>query len=267
MPFINILSLYLISMSVAAVYWAVHIKTLNGSNYGRAILWLCIAVCFYILGYTMELNASSPSRIAFWNLIEYIGIPFVSALWLTTSLMYTGHFTRHKKMLCAAIFVIPVITMILRFSNEYHHLYFSSVSFEEKYGGLIFIKTPGPWMYVQLVHSMLMIFVSMGLFIHDSVKSEEKQAGKILFTTAASIFAVIGLIFSMAKPFDLSIDYMACCLPVTCIMVILAIARYDLLETKSIARARVFEASSDAILLVNRQNKVLDYNSCAKTAF
>ncbi|OJU08499.1 MAG: hypothetical protein BGN88_14885 [Clostridiales bacterium 43-6] len=267
MLLINLVSLYLISMVVSSIYWAVHIRTLNGSSFARTMLLLCLAVCFYILGYTLELNSSEPHQILFWNMVEYIGIPFVSALWLTTGLQYTGHFHRYKKILFAAIFIIPIITMLLRFTNSYHHLYFTSLKFMDEYGILTLVKTPGPWMFVQLVHSMSMILLTMALFVHDSVKSEVKQKGKIILTIIASVFAVLGLIFTYLKPFGLTIDYMACFLPIPCIMVILAIARYDFLETKSIARSRVFEASSDAILLVNRRYNVLDYNKSAKQLF
>ena len=263
----NIISLYLIAMAVVAVYWSAYVRTLNGSIFTRTIFLLCIAMCFYIMGYAMELNAQTPSQIEFWNMVEYIGIPYVSALWLTTALQYTGHFTRRKIALLAAIYIIPIITMVLRFTNEYHHLYFATVSYVEEYGRYIFVKTIGPWMYVQLAHSMLMILVSMSLFVYDSVKSEEKKQGKIRLTIAASVFAVAGLILMQVKPFAFTIDYMALFLPITCVLVILAIARYDLLETKSMARSKAFEFSTNAILLINRRHRILDYNSSAKQLF
>ena len=263
----NIISLYLIAMAVVAVYWSAYVQTLNGSSFTRTSFLLCIAMCFYILGYAMELNAQIPLQIEFWNKVEYIGIPFVSALWLTTALQYTGHFTRRKILLLAAIFVIPIITMILRFTNEYHRLYFATVNYVEEYGRLAFAKTMGPWMYVQSAHSMLMILVSMGLFIHDSVKSEERQWRKIRLIIAASVFAVTGLTLMQVKPFYFNIDYMALFLPITCVLVILAIARYDLLETKAMARSKVFEFSTNAIFLINRRHRILDYNSKAKQLF
>ena len=263
----NIMSLYLISIAVVVVYWGAYVRTLNRSDYTRTSLLLCIAMCFYILGYTMELNSFSPAQIEFWNRAEYIGIPYVSALWLTTVLKYTGHFTRYKIVLVAAIYVIPFITMILRFTNDFHHLYFSATGFVEEYGRLVFVKESGPWLYVQAVHSMIMIFVAMGLFIHDAVESNEKQRGKITLTIAASFFAVTGLILSLTKPFSFAIDYMALFLPAACFMVVLAIACFDLLASKSVARNRAFELSSDAVLLIDRHKKILDYNSSAKQLF
>lgn len=267
MLFYNIISVYFLIMMIAVIYWAARINSLNGSAYARSSVLLCLAVCFYIFGYTMELNAGSESQILFWNHLEYLGIPFVSALWLTVGLLYTGHFSRHKKLLIAAIYLIPVITMILRFTNGWHHLYFSSEAFAEVQGKLLLVKKFGPWTYVQLVHSMLMIFVTLGLLIYDSFKSREKETGKINLMFASSFFAVSGLILALYKPFGLIIDYMALCLPISCLMVILAIFRYDFLETKCMARSKVFAAGMDAILLINKQKKIIDYNKSAKRLF
>ena len=224
-------------------------------------------MCFYILGYTLELNSVTPTQIEFWNQVEYVGIPFVSALWLTTALLYTGHFTHHKKILIAAIYLIPIITMILRFTNNYHHMYFSSLSYVAESGKLLFVKKMGPWMCVQAVHSMGMIVIAMALFIRDAIISRDKRNGKIILMAVASIFAITGLLLAAIKPFTFYIDYMALCLPVTCVMVILSIAYYDLLGTKSIARSRTFEYRNDAVILISRQNRVLDFNSSAKQLF
>lgn len=262
--FYNIISVYLLVIVVVSVYWAARIKSLNGSDYARTILLLCLAVCSYLLGYVMELNSNTEAQILFWNKIEYLGIPFVSALWLSVGLIYTGHYARHKKLLFAAVYVIPFVTFLLRFTNDYHHLYFASVHFFSEHGKLFLVKAMGPWMYVQMLHSMLMIFVTLGLFIHDFFKNRKQEPGKILLILLSSFFAATGLVLSTIKPFGLHIDYMALGLPVACIMVILAILKYDFLETRSMARGKVFEVSRDAILLINQQNQIIDYNRSAK---
>ncbi len=263
----HIISLYLLSMVVVTVFWSACIKALSDSNCARASMLLCVAMCFYILGYAMELNSAAPSQIQFWNRVEYIGIPFISALWLTTAWMYTGRFARCKKTWALAIYLIPVISLILRYTNDCHHLYFLAEGYEEEYGGLVYVKKAGPWMYVQTIHSILMILAAAGLLIHDSVQKEEMRKGKILLITAASAVAIAGLLLPQIKPFPMTVDYMALCLPVACVMVILAITQFDLPETKSLARSRAFEYASDAFLLINRQNRILDYNSSAKRLF
>lgn len=264
MTFINIMSIYFLIMVVGVVYSAAHIRSLNNSDYAHVLVLLCFAICFYIFGYAMELNAADLFQLLFWNRFEYIGIPFVSALWLLAGLMYTNHFGRWRKILLAAIFLVPFITLILRFTNDFHHLYFSSVTFLRESGMLRLVKNPGPWMYVQSAHSMLMILITLGLFIQDSARIGDTSKGKVGLLTAASLIAVAGLILSLIKPFGVHIDYMALCLPATCILMVLAISQYEFLETKFIARSKVFEISKDAIFLVNREDKIIDYNSSAK---
>lgn len=265
--FLNVICAYLLLSAVCTVVWAVRVRTLNGSEYSRMLMLLCSALCFYLLGYAMELNSVTPSDIMFWNHVEFLGIPFVSALWLTTSLMYTGHLTNHKRLLITAIFIIPVITLILRFTNDYHHLYFASLHFLEDYGSTFLLKKPGPWLYVQMIHSMSAILVAMGLFMHDALKAGEGQRGKVMLTLIASIIAIVGLLLAATKPLSLPIDYMAVCLPLAVTAIALAITRYDFLETKSIAKNRAFDASESALLLMDRRYKILDYNKQARTLF
>lgn len=261
----HIISLYLLIVSVAVVFCAVQIRTLNASPYTRAVELLCFAVCFYIMGYALELNAADPADILFWNRIEYIGIPFVSALWLTTALLYTGYFSRWRTLLFFLIFSVPLASFALRMTNELHHFYLASTEFVRQGDGLLLVKHAGPWMYVQSAHSALMVVAAMTVFITDSVRREERPVGKLLLIAGASAFAVGGLVLSLLVRLpELPIDYMALCLPLACVMVILAILRYDLLETKAIARSRAFEAGGDAILLVNRRGVVLDYNASAR---
>jgi len=264
MLFFNLTSIYLLGVTVAVVYCAVQIRTLSGAAYTKTALYLCFAICFYILGYAMELNAATPAQILFWNKVQYIGIPFVSALWLTTALIYTGHFSRHKKGLLAAIYIIPALTLILRLTNDAHQLYFASVGFKQALGGLFIVKQMGPFMYVQLVHSVSMILIAMGLLVWDSFKAPVRQWGKIALIALATFFAISGLILTVTKPAGLQLDYMALYLPFTCIMMIVAIGRYDLLEAKSVARQMVFEAGGDAIFMLNPQNRILDSNDSAK---
>lgn len=267
MVFLNAISVYLLLAAVCSVFWAVRVRTLNGSGYSYVLLLLSFAMCFYILGYVMELNSDSPAQIVFWNHIEFLGIPFVSALWLTTALMYTGHFVHNKMLLIAVIFAIPLVTLILRFTNDYHHLYFASMEYLESYGTIFIIKHAGPWWYVQLTHSLLAILIAMGLFMGDAIKNEERQKGKVYFTIGASAIAIAGLLLAAIKPGGLPLDYMVLCLPLAIVAIVFAITRYDFLETKSIARNRVFDASEHAILLINRRYKILDYNNSARELF
>lgn len=266
----NIICLYFFLIATADIYSASRVNSLNGSAYARMILLLSIAISFYICGYSLELASNSVSQILFWNTVEYVGIPYVSALWLTSALLYTGRWPRRKGirlLFAAVIFFVPAATMALRFTNSFHSLYFASVSFTEISGKLFLVKHMGPWMYVQMFHSLLMILLTLALYIREFVPGRGKETGKIILMLAASCAAVAGLFLKLLGPFRLPLDYMALCLPAACILVIAAMLRYDFLETKSMARSRVFEESGDAVVLMNDRNLIIDFNGRARQFF
>ncbi|MCK9480125.1 MAG: diguanylate cyclase [Firmicutes bacterium] len=261
----SIINIYFFIMFVAVIHYASVIKTLSRVNYTNATSLLGLVICVYMFGYMMELNSNTREQIIFWNTFEYLGIPFVSALWLTVGLMYTGYFSRYKRFLYTAIYLIPVVSVVLRFTNSYHYLYFSSVNFAWINSRLFLDKIHGPWMFVQAIHSMLMIFASLGIFLYDYIDKKEKNTFKIVMIVSASVAASLGLTLTFVKPFGLILDYMALLLPLSCLTVIIAIAKYDFLETKVLARSTAFELNRDALLILNRQGKIIDYNPCAKT--
>lgn len=262
----NLISLYLFAVTGGVIYCSVSVRTKNRSDYSKTIFTLSIAICFYILDYIMELNSDTPGQILFWNKLEYVGIPFVSALWMVTAMFYTGCVKKYRKIVLPAVFAIPVISFLLRISNEQHHLYFRSVSFTEKNGKLFLQKTEGPWMKVQGWYAIAMIVAAMVLLLVSIIRNREKQAAKIFLLVLSSMIAVAGLLFDGWRAF-MPLDYMAMVLPVCCIFMMMAVSRYDLLETKSIARSKVFEVTGDAILLINRNGRILDYNSSAESLF
>jgi diguanylate cyclase (GGDEF)-like protein len=249
-------------------YLASSIKSLNGSGYSKAIFSLGLVICIYMFGYAMELNSNTEAQILFWNYFEYLGIPYVSAFWFTVGLIYTGSFNKYRLPLLSAVFGIPAASTILRFTNNLHHLYFASVGFTaDRYGKLFIVKQFGPWYKVQAIYSVLMILATLCIFVFDHVKSKYRDAGQIHFIAAASAVAVSGMVCTFLRPYGLYIDYMALYLPVTCLLVIITMIRYDFLEAKSMARSKAFESNEDAILLLNRGNKVIDFNKSARRLF
>lgn len=264
---LNIVSVYLFITVLLSMFLASYVQTRSNVSYTRVLLFLCFAVCFYMYGYSMEINAKSVEQVIFWNKIQYIGIPFVSALWLTIALMYTGQFFPIKKLLIIAIFIIPTITFFARFTNGFHHLYFSEVDFDITENRILIIKKMGPIMYLQLIHSLTLVIAAFGILIRAFIKSTKADRMKVRLMLSGSIFAVAGILINISNPFHLNIDFMVIFLPFTCFMVIVAILRYDFLEIKTMARDMAFESSNDGMLLLNMDNRVIDYNEKAKEFF
>ena len=85
--------------------------------------FLCLSITFYSFGYAMELYSNSLSNMLFWNLVQYIGLPFLLALWIMFTLEYNHKHLRFVTK--TSIFLIPILTFIFRYTSN--HLYYLSV--------------------------------------------------------------------------------------------------------------------------------------------
>ncbi len=129
---------------------------------------------------------------------------------------------------------------------------------------ILLVKEKGIWIYVQMFHSMSMVFTTLIIYIHNYIKKRVKEGPLIASMIIASLFAVLGLIFNIINPGNLNIDFMVIFLPLTVIVIVVAIMKHDFLEVKTMARDMLFENSSDGILLFNHNNRLIDYNLRAK---
>lgn len=261
------ISIYLFISLIVTTFLSAFIRSREKGDYTRILFTLGIAIDFYMFGYLLELSASYMDQKLFWNLFQYLGIPFVSALWLTVALVYTRRLDPHRYLKLLIIFLVPVITFLFRFTNAFHHLYF--VSFElRRYGELtLLIKEKGIWYYVQSLHSGSSIILSLLLFILYFVQSKNSEPEKTTYLICTSLFSCMGLLLNITGIGGLKIDYMVLCLPVAMVFIVMAIFRNDFLEVRILAREHVFEKNQEGIVLLNPNGYILDYNEAAIAIF
>lgn len=255
------ISVYLIISIIATTFFSAFIQSRGKGDYVKVLFLLSIAIDLYLFGYLQELSSLTLEKKLFWNTFQYFGIPFVSALWLTACLMYTGHFKPYLKTKLLFIYSVPLLTFVLRFTNELHHLYFRTFQLQGTNGYSILVKTGGIGFDIQGIHSGIMVLATLILYSITFVKKRDLSGEKILYMIGASLLACLGLVFTDG----LGIDYMALLLPITIIFVMTAIFRNDFLEIKMLARELVFENSKEGIILLNTELRILDFNETAKS--
>ena len=83
----------------------------------------------YIFAFAFELSSDSLQEIKSWTIVEYIGIAFAPALGLKIIFQYINK--PLSRVATLALFVIPVITMIMVATNDWHHLFYKSLELRE----------------------------------------------------------------------------------------------------------------------------------------
>src|SRR5262245_8875400 len=81
---------------------------------------MMLAVTVWALGYAFELGSTDLSTALFWAKIEYLGIVAGPVAALLLALEYTGRERWLARRNLALLAVIPLITLLLVWTNELH---------------------------------------------------------------------------------------------------------------------------------------------------
>jgi diguanylate cyclase (GGDEF)-like protein len=264
---LNVASAYLFVSILVTTFFSAFIRSRSQLPYVKAIFLLSLAIDFYMYGYAGEINASTLESMIFWNHVQYIGIPFVSALWLTIALIYTEHFYPLKWWKLIYVFGIPALTFFFRMTNGWYHLYFTELYVVTIDGATILAREKGLWYYVQALHSISMVMLSAFLYLTYFIKNRKQDTKRVQYMLIASVIAVLGVLLNLLKNGDVTIDFMVLLLPMTVVVVLMGIFRHDFLEIKILARETVFENSTAGMLLMDPDHRVLDFNKAAEEFF
>src|SRR5262245_56455796 len=88
---------------------------------------MMLAVAQWTCGYALELSSAERDWIVFWAKVEYMGIVIGPVAALVLALEYTGHESWLTRRGRALLTLVPIITVLLVWTNELHHLVWSMV--------------------------------------------------------------------------------------------------------------------------------------------
>ncbi|MCD4686929.1 MAG: hypothetical protein K8S97_13445, partial [Anaerolineae bacterium] len=77
------------------------------------LVWVCVLMDIYALGYAMELGSTSVAAVSFWLKVEYLAIPGSTAVLLLMVLDYTGYGRYITRWTLIGVLVLPAITVFI----------------------------------------------------------------------------------------------------------------------------------------------------------
>jgi diguanylate cyclase (GGDEF)-like protein len=233
----------------------------------RAFSFLCITSSIYVAGYAMELSSTTMSAIDFWSKIQYIAIPFIPAIWVILSVDYCNVRIQHRRLFNGLILVIPFITFLLRMTNEWHDLYYHSMSLISNGHFHILHFEKGPWYYVHVAYFVVCAIYALRnylLFSRKTVALLHKQAIIMAFASVIPVFAILINAGSLSPygvdvgPYAIIVDYS---------LFLFGMARYNILGLVPLAREKVFDWMHDGVLVLDMELRLVDLNPVAKDDF
>ena len=218
------------------------------------MLW-CIGLMVQIL----VINYISPDLAVYVDYFIYIPIVLTPVALFFVSYVFTKKEIHFKKWFLL-LFVIPTITMIVLWTNDFHHLFY------EHYSVNTAETTFGSYFYIHSIYTYALFAVDIIMLLRASVKQSSMLSKQSLLIILGSLIPIVVNVLCMTV-----IDSNIYITPISFIVTILffgiAILRYNFLNVAPIALKKVVDQMSDLYLVLNQDCIVSDCNKPFEKVF
>ena len=215
--------------------------------------------------YTLCFSATDiPTKILFMKL-SYLGIYSSPVVFLLSVLEFTGFSSWLRPKRIGLLFIIPFITFLLAFTNEFHHLVWTSFSAIDPATNLIVFERGAWWWISGVGYIYPLMILSNGLLLWAVFRFMypfNLQAG--IFLLASAIPGIGNIIFTLGYSPIPGYDPGSALLGFTGALLSLAIFRFHLFEQNPLEYQQVLNEFPDPILILDQQERLLFFNSSAK---
>lgn len=230
----------------------------------QAMIALAAAGFMWTLGFLLETYGTTLEQQLRFDSVGYIGSMSVPVAWLVFALQYVSGSRAIRPRTIALLSILPVATMVLVWTNGFHHLMWSNERLTTSGPFLITAKTYAPFFWVAMLYNYVLILTGAVVLVRRLF------VGAPLYTAQA-----VSLIVAVSLPLAWNFIYVFDLVPlprkdltpvmfaISGIAIVLGLMRFHLFEAIPFARKFVIEHLSDGVAVFDNRDRLLDINPAA----
>jgi signal transduction histidine kinase len=248
-----------VSLSMALICW--RRRAIPG---GTVLALLMLAVAAWAIFGALEMAAVGIPAKVFWSKVAYLGTTPSPALLLIFALTYSQQHRWLTRRNILALFVLPVLTILLAATNEWHHLVWTSFT-PSPSGDNVLIYGHGVGFWVLVAYSYLALTAGILALAHAFIRFRGPYRQQALLLLVG---ALLPSVWNVIYVFDVSplpgLDATPIAFAFTGWILALGIFRFRLLDLVPVVRDRLIENMRDGVLVLDAQNRIVDINPAAR---
>ncbi len=258
------LSILLIFSAACYVLMGISMITARREVGSVPIGMLFVVISFWVMGGAVELMSESFTVFSIGRTGHFIGTALLPLAAFVCFREYTGTTTRLRTIVL--LLIIPVVSISLAASNQFHQLmwYLPAVSEAGE-----FLTRPdkwGPWfLFVHAPYSYALIGAAMfTLMVHSSAVAPAHRRGLFLLVAACvgPLIATLAYDFGVGSNVVSFVPFVfAAMLPIY----IWLIVGEGIVEFAPLAYETVFQNMQDPVIVIDEQQRIIGLNHCAET--
>ncbi|HNE06345.1 MAG TPA: histidine kinase N-terminal 7TM domain-containing protein, partial [Anaerolineales bacterium] len=230
---------------------------------------MCFFASFWALCYIFELGATSLELKTWGVKLGYIGILGLPLSWTAFALAYSGHTSWITKRNIMLALIFPIITLIVIFTNQYHHWFFTDFGLQtDSASGLILIYDPlGWWFWLHAVYTYGILIFGSYFLVREYWEKREVYRSQIIINMTAILLPWISNGIVLAGLLPVRIDITSVMFSISILIFGWGFLRYQLLDILPVAHRAVFESISDSVIVLDPELRIIELNPAAVEMF
>jgi diguanylate cyclase (GGDEF)-like protein/PAS domain S-box-containing protein len=231
---------------------------------GFYLFVMMLAVVEWNLADFMEASYLQLAEKIIWSKIGYLGTHTTPALFLLFSLAYTGRKHILTRRNIALFFLVPIVTILLAATNEWHHLIWTGFT-PGPPGSTIYIYGHGAWFWIATIYINCILFFGTFILLRFALRSKELYLYQALAIIMAVLFPWISFVIYLSglNPFP-GLDLTAISFGITGSILVFILLRWRFLDVIPVARETLVEELADGVFVLDAQNRIVDINMSAR---
>ncbi len=218
----------------------------------------------WALCYGLEMVSTDLPATLLWSKMQYLGAVSLPVAWLALVLTYTGQRRWLSPRNVALLFVVPLITLALVWTNEYHELIWVNPGLETGLPFNTLSFAPGMWYWVNIAYAYALLVLSTILLVAAFVRSTPLYRRQIAFLLLFSLITWIGNLAYTVGLTPQGMNLTPVTFSVSGLLIAWGLFRYRILDVVPVARDVIVESMSDGVIVLDPQNRVVDINPAAQ---
>jgi PAS domain S-box-containing protein len=258
-------SLLLVISAALGVAIAVVVWRRRPAAGAAAFTWLMLASAEWSAMAAIEHAAVDPSTKILCAKLEYPGIISVAPLWLAFALAYTERRDWLTRARFAPLWLVPVVTVALAFTNEWHGLIWTRITSSSALPGAPLVYGHGAWFWVAAAYSYMLNVAATVTLVASIVHLQGRHWRAMSALLAGAAMPWVGnAIYLAGGSRSLGMDPTPMAFALTGVIYAFNVFRLQLFDVVPVARHLLVDSMTDGVLVLDVDNRVADINAAAR---
>ncbi|MEW6141540.1 MAG: histidine kinase N-terminal 7TM domain-containing protein [Chloroflexota bacterium] len=223
-----------------------------------------IAMADWAFFRALEAIVVEPWAKVLWSKFEYLGVASAGLLWFLFACDFTGNYRWLNARNLGLLSIIPVVTIILAFTNEWHGLIWSGIE-PNPVRPDILVYDHGLAFWAATVFNYVTTIVGAALLIYVVIGRQRVYRRQVAALLAGIAIPLIGNFIYLAGQSPVpGLDLTPFGFVITGLIYVVAFYGFQLFGVVPVARSVLIDSLNDGVIVLDKNYRITDINPAAR---